>query len=94
MENLNYKILFVISTICFIILGLFNFIIIYPALEESNYNSAYLCRSEKHFDVCISDVYYPDLDTACFYPSNSDIFEDSFCIKDFVKINSRNNKTE
>lgn len=88
MNKEEYRNLFFITLIGLVFVVLFNIFLIFPKLEEARYNSAYLCRSESHFNVCINDVYYPDSDIACFYPSNGDIFEDSFCIKDFIKINS------
>lgn len=64
-----------------------------PIFEDTKIDASYLCRSPYSTEPCLSDVYYPDIDVACFISSEKDIFEEVICIKDFRAKRTENYKT-
>lgn len=75
--------LWVFALMAMVLLVSFNLFIYNPTFKEVKIDAGYLCRSPYSLEPCLSDVYYPDIDVACFYNSEGDIFDGAICIRDF-----------
>ena len=85
--------LFILASIALLLFFIYFYFSFIPVFEETKIDASYLCRSPYSTEPCLSDVYYPDLDIACFVSSEKDIFEEVICINDFRAKRTENYKT-